>query len=507
MYTRICKYCGKEFESESPNKQICSGPHYQICPICGKEFIVATKDIYRSMCCSDECKRTRRNRAIKSKVATKSKGWNSAKTLYTRICELCGKEFTSHSPKQKYCKGPHYRTCVICGNQFELTYDQIMNNTQTCSNECRIQLSRMATMGEHQGTMFNQFDNDPAKWILNNYGDNKPTYLDICTKLGRAHSTVQQCIDRHNCNNLVHKYVSNMEQEVIDYIYSICPDISLIHNDRNVIYPKELDIYLPQHKLAIECNPTYTHNSSISAHGEPILSPSYHKMKTDMCENAGIRLFHIFGYEWIHKQDIIKSMLRNMLGQNNIRIYARNCSIDEISSSECNQFLNQNHRQGCANSSIRLGLFYNSKLVSVMTFGKHRHTIGNFDGYELLRLCSLQDVNIVGGASKLFRYFVNQYHPDCIYSFSDKAHTSGKIYQVLGFTEIRRSNPGYVWVNAKTDQAYSRINAQKSNIKKFLHDDNIDLSMSESEIMVQHGFVKVCDSGTITWQWLKNQTI
>ena len=74
------------------------------------------------------------------------------------------------------------------------------------------------------------------------------------------------------------------------------------------------------------------------------------------------------------------------------------------------------------------------------------------------------------------------------------------MYQTLGFTELRRSDPGYMWVDYATDIAYSRYNAQKRNIQKFLHDDTIDLSRSETEIMVEHGFVQVYDSGTITWQ-------
>ena len=93
-----------------------------------------------------------------------------------------------------------------------------------------------------------------------------------------------------------------------------------------------------------------------------------------------------------------------------------------------------------------------------------------------------------------------------IRSFSDRAHTKGTVYEKLGFYELRRSEPGYVWVDLTTDVAVNRVSAQKSNLKKFLHDANIDLTLSESQIMTQHGFVKVCDSGTITWEWKNNST-
>ena len=48
------------------------------------------------------------------------------------------------------------------------------------------------------------------------------------------------------------------------------------------------------------------------------------------------------------------------------------------------------------------------------------------------------------------------------------------------------------------------MNAQKRNIKRFLGDDNIDLSETEVQIMSAHGFVQVYDSGTSLWEWKKS---
>ena len=511
MYLRTCKYCGKQFESSTPSKQICSGPHYQICPICGKQFEVDIKNIYRTMCCSDDCKKARRNASIKKVLAGKEAGWNQAKTQYTKKCELCGSVFITSNCRAKYCLGPHYRNCIVCGKEFELTYDQIMNNTQTCSEECRIGSSRMSYMGQECGQAFHEFSKDPVKWLHDNYEDQHPTYFQICSKLNRPHSTVQQCIDRNKCSYLITKYVSIMEQEVTAFIRENIPEVSIQHNDRSVIKPKELDIYIPQLKLAIECNPTYTHNSSIGAHGESPLMPGYHKMKSDKCEQAGIFLFHIFGYEWTHKKPIIQSMICNLLGKNSDRIYARKCEVREVDAKTSYTFLNDNHRQGGAYSKVRLGLYYEDTLVSLMTFGMMRKTIGTGkdnlnDCWELVRFCNKLNTSVVGGASKLFSYFVKHYQPNRIRSFSDRAHTKGGLYSTLGFNEITRSDCNYVWVDVETDRAYHRMNAQKQNIKKFLHDDNVDLSKTEREIMIEHGFVQVYDSGTITWEWTNSCT-
>lgn len=141
-----------------------------------------------------------------------------------------------------------------------------------------------------------------------------------------------------------------------------------------------------------------------------------------------------------------------------------------------------------------------------MTFSRMRNTIGTdgtdlADCWELVRFCNSKNTVVVGGASKLFKYFIKIYKPKRIRSFSDRAHTSGKLYENLKFVKLRVSDPGYVWVKLNSDKAYSRLNAQKQNIKKFLQDDTIDLSKTETQIMIEHKFVQVFDSGTILWEW------
>lgn len=234
-------------------------------------------------------------------------------------------------------------------------------------------------------------------------------------------------------------------------------------------------------------------------------------MKTNMCADKKIFLFHIFGYEWTHRKDVVKSMLRNVLGKNLHKIYARTTCVKEISDIDCMNFLNTNHRQRGVHSKIRLGLYYKSELVSVMTFSNMRNTIGTgkddlSNCYELVRFCNKLDTSVVGGASKLFKYFIMHWNPSQIRSFSDRAHTKGTLYSKLGFTIGRYSTPGYVWVSMKTDVAYSRNNAQKQNIQQFLNDNTIDLSNTETEIMKAHGYAQVFDSGTVLWIW-KGETV
>lgn len=36
MSTKICKICGKSFESKSSRRSVCYEDHYHPCPVCGK---------------------------------------------------------------------------------------------------------------------------------------------------------------------------------------------------------------------------------------------------------------------------------------------------------------------------------------------------------------------------------------------------------------------------------------------------------------------------------------
>lgn len=352
---------------------------------------------------------------------------------------------------------------------------------------------------------FNRFKQNPSEYI-SRY-ESSPSLRQLSNDLGISDTTAGQHVYKFGLEDKIKLVYSYMEDGVYQFIHNLDPTIHIERNTKKYITPKELDLYLPEFKIGIECNPTATHNSTVSIFNADPIKYDYHRLKSEECMKKEIFLFHIFGYEWTHKREIIESMIRNLLNRCEHKIYARKTTVRLVDSTVSRNFLNTNHRQGASTSSVNLGLYYNDELVSLMTFGKMRTSIGTSsnedltDCWELVRFCSKLNTSVVGGASKLFKHFIDNYHPVRIRSFSDIAHTRGRLYDTLGFKCIRTSEPGYVWVNTKTDVAYHRMNAQKQNIKKFLHDDSIDLSKSEREIMESHGFVRVFDSGVDVWEW------
>lgn len=395
-----------------------------------------------------------------------------------------------------YCKTDEFKKQMVSSNRERFGADYY---TQTRE-------SLLSTMSDPSKVdIYLEFREDPIRFLSNL--DHDITLHTLENALGVTQSQIGDFIRKNNLCEYISYHKSSMETEVIQVLTSICPEIKIVRCDRTSIRPYELDIYLPEYKIAIECNPTATHNSSFSDPwgGDPKPS-TYHRMKSRMCKQNGIFLFHIFGHEWNNNRDVIDSLVRNLLGKNENKIYARKCEVREVAHVDALKFLNENHRQGYAGSSTRLGLYYNDNLVSLMTFGKMRRTIGTgnedlSDCMELIRFCNLKNTSIVGGASKLFKYFVQNHNPRRIRSFSDIAHTRGTLYYNLGFAVVRESDPGYVWVDLKTDVAYNRVRAQKHNLKKFLNDESIDMRKSETQLMEEHGFAKVYDCGTVLWEW------
>ena len=353
------------------------------------------------------------------------------------------------------------------------------------------------------------FSADPKSYILSHY-NHTPTCIQLCRDIGITDTTVYSILIKNNCRDMATFRESSMEVELYDFLRSLVPNATIQRCCRSVITPLELDFYLPEYRFGIECNPTITHNSSFSdPWGENPKPMSYHKRKTDICESKGIFLFHIFGYEWVHKKDIVKSMIRHILMKDCVKIYARNCDVRDVSDLDSRNFLNSNHRQGYASSTIRLGLYYDNVLVSLMTFGKSRNTLGsikdNDTTYELIRYCNQRGTCVIGAASRLFKHALMRFPEICkILSFSDRAHTRGALYETLGFHKVSQSDPSYVWVNTYDESYLSRVACQKKNLRKLFNDDSIDIdNHTERQIMESHGYARVYDSGVIRWEYTK----
>lgn len=265
----------------------------------------------------------------------------------------------------------------------------------------------------------------------------------------------------------------------------------VIHNDTNILNGLELDIYIPSLKLAIELNGDRFHSDLFK-------DKWYHLNKTKECEKQGIQLIHIWMCDWIQKNEIIKSILLNKLGKTNTKIFGRKTEIREVQNKECSLFLNENHLQGQSISSIRLGLFHDNQLVQIMTFGKLRKATGldsKAGSYELIRMCSKKNTNVIGGSNKLLKYFIEKYKPKRIISYANRDWSNGNVYEKLGFTFVKYTTPGYFYT--KSHIKYHRFKFQKHKLIK----EGYDKSKTEYEIMTDRGFYKIWNTGNFLFEY------
>ena len=330
------------------------------------------------------------------------------------------------------------------------------------------------------------------KFIQKCHHTMKMSAVEIGKKLNVSPSAILDYLHLHKIN-LINRSFSRFEKEIIKFI-----NLNIETNSRSIISPYELDIYIPKHKLAIEFNGLYWHSYNQK---ESLKQKRKHLLKTEICEEKGIQLLHIFENEWLNpvKQEIWKSIINSKLNKND-RIFARKCIVKEILDTKLiRQFLNNNHLQGFVGSSIKLGLFYENKLVSLMTFSKTRYS--KKYQYELIRFCNKKNVNIVGGASKLFKYFIKNYDPKSIISYADRRYSNGNLYNKLNFSFSHNSAPNYFYFKPGQSVLYPRIKFQKHKLEKQL--ENFDSELSEVENMYNNGYRRIWDCGNMIYIWNK----
>ena len=250
----------------------------------------------------------------------------------------------------------------------------------------------------------------------------------------------------------------------------------------------EIDAFIEDKNIGFEFDGLYWHSDIFK-------DKNYHLMKNQYFKEKGIRVYHIFEDEWIDKQEIVKSIINTKLGIFNETIYARKCIIKEVSTEESKEFQEDNHIQGKTSSSVNIGLYYNDELVSLMTFGKSR--FDKIHQWELVRFVNKKNTKVVGGASRLFKFFIKNYNPKNIVSYSDERLFDGGLYEILGFTYSHTTPPQYYYV--KNGYRYNRMNFQKHMLKKKLKKFNEEFT--ERENMQLNGFNRIYDCGQKVWKW------
>ena len=316
------------------------------------------------------------------------------------------------------------------------------------------------------------------KGLQNNYSFKCNECSDIFKKNGE-----QALLNGIKCPKCSPRGISSYELTISNFLDEL--KIEHLNNDRKVISPYEIDIFIPKKNLGIEINGLYWHSDIYKKN-------DYHLNKFNRCAENDIKLLQFFEDEIIEKKEIVLSKLKIELGIFTEKIFARKCIIKKISSEISNSFLDENHLIGKDKSSVKIALYYNDEVVSLMTFKKVK------TGYNLNRFCNKKEVVVVGGFSKLLKYFQRNYKYDFIESFSDNRYSNGNVYNKNNFTLDSSVKPSYWYVFGV--KRYHKFNFRKKEIlKKFSGKYNLNESMTEDEMMKIVNAKKIFDAGLKKW--------
>lgn len=286
--------------------------------------------------------------------------------------------------------------------------------------------------------------------------------------------------------------VSKGENELFTFIQSLCPDA--VSSYRTHYHSKEIDIYIPSLKIGIEFNGLYWHSEQVLLSNNRAATHDHEKQKE--FNKLGIKIINIFEDEWNNKQDIVKSRLISLTGKSTTKIYARKCQIKEVASKDAAAFCNVNHIMGKGRSNFRVGLYFDNELVSLMTFTTNNISRKLINTWEINRFASKLNTTVVGGASRLFKYFINHILPSRVISYADNRWSTGQLYSQLGFIKTSNGIPNYWYVAPNSINRTHRYTLRKNK------DD--DQSLTEYQNRQNQGYLRVWDCGSSKWEWTQS---
>ncbi len=325
---------------------------------------------------------------------------------------------------------------------------------------------------------------DDGEWLQQQLSEY--TQAEVAEQLGCSQTAISDACKRFNITPT--RKISGPQRKLQAFLTQ--EGIEFSTNDRVQISPYELDIVVPSHKLAIEVNGEWWH---CDAHER--ITRDYHQTKTQRCLDAGWTLFQIWAREIVDDElfDIIKDKIRTFMHTNVVqRVFARRCTISELSSKEATEFFDVTHiQQGKASASIHYALHFESQVVACISF--KRNSDG---GLYLSRFSSGRDTVVVGGFTKLLQHAISRLSPRYIETYSNgRFHKQNNVYERAGFKCEGWTVPNYEYL--KNGKYLSRQQAQKHKLAKWLQP--YDPNATEQQNMRMAGWYRLYDCGHVRY--------
>lgn len=401
---------------------------------------------------------------------------NTKKLSLTEFIERSRK---IHGNKYDYSKARYVnngtKVCIICpihGEFWQTPHNHLIGRgCNKCKNN-KISVSETKTT-EKFVLEARKVHGDKYDYSKTEYLSAKDKVCIICLEHGEFWQEASSHLSGCGCPKCNH-IISKAEMEIVDFIKGK-HKIEVITNNRNMLTGhKELDIYIPSLKIAFEYDGMIWHSDRFR------IDSNYHLNKTEECLKQGIKLYHVFEYEWINKREIVKRKIEQILGfvndENNI---LNECNIMEINEEIAKDFNEKNNLQGHFASSLYMGGFYNGKLVSVISLSRE-----NDNEWRLTRLAYNTNNDTI--IKKSMNYFIDKYKPHKIEAFDDRRWVviqTDSIYNRFGFDFAEILPPDYGYTKGQNDY----INKEKLK-----------------DCRLSNDYYRIYDCGQYKYEWRRN---
>lgn len=359
-------------------------------------------------------------------------------------------------------------------------------------------------------------------WVkLINYLNLKTNNTEIVNKLISS-----LYFEKYNKHLHIDPIFSVYEEQVFNFLAD--NNIHFFDHVKDIISPLEIDFFIPQQNIAIELNPTYTHNSTynakfISSSITPKKDPLYHWQKYKQCQKKNVELISLFERDLVEPtwSNFTKPFLLFKLKGAEKVYYARQIKLQNITNNKeeihyARSFISKYHEQGNVNAQYYYKILNkNNSILGYASFGNNQQ----YHKIELKRLVFKPNIQIRYGLSKIIFHFLIDYPQyNEIYSYSNNNIGNGKSYLKAGFKFIKETKPTLKYVNIKNaNDQYSWSIATswgaKSGVIAKDARQSLQLTNKEAENYVQtklkhrtdngHGYVKVFDTGNKLWKYTR----
>ena len=401
---------------------------------------------------------------------------NTKKLTLTEFIERSRK---IHVDKYDYSKVKYInngtKVCIICpdhGEFWQTPHNHLIGHgCPKCKNN-KISASETKTT-EKFVLEARKVHGDKYDYSKTKYLSAKDKVCIICPEHGEFRQEASSHLSGCGCPKCNH-IISKAEIEIAEYVRSLY-DGEVITNCRNMLTEhKELDIYIPSLKVAFEYDGMIWHSDRYR------VDANYHLKKTEECANNGIKLYHIFEYEWINKREIVKRKIEQILGfvndENNI---LNECNIMEINEEEAKEFNERYNLQGHITSSLYIGMYCNNELKSMLSLQKE-----NDNKWRVVRFTNNVNNNLI--VNSIINYFIDKYKPNKIEAYEDRrwlANSNDRIYRRNCFELVDIIPHDYGYTRGQNDY----INKEK---------------LKDCHLSNDH--YKIYDCGQYKYEWKKS---